>query len=466
MVNTIDPEYLVVEDGSGYTNSNAYWDVASVKSYLLNKGILDVQNYTNDQIARAIISATMYIEKRFKRRFRGLRQQVEQQLGWPRIGAFDDDNFTIFGVPYQIQFACAEYTIRALRLGVLAPDPLRTVPDEDLSQPRPGVTYATQTFTGTSPSTNFMNNDTITIGNRVYTFVNTTPLEDGQVALGSSLVYSLINLGAAINNSNNLATGVFTATQNFLDGDSVTIGDRSYVFHTVLQEFDGCVLIGASTAASLLNLEEAINNTGDVGNNVYVTQDDPNVTAVSTSSTLTVTARVQFTAAGFVEFQQSPISVTLTASTGAGSWGSPTLIQEPNTNFYVLNADPNVTAQVTPTTLVVTATNVQGNSVTVSTTSAAGAWGAGTLAGGSYTPSPPSLILGPIRTRTQRIGPLEESESFDGLAALAIRDERTTRSAQSGIVNDYNLPEYPEADLWLEQIIRNPSSGTRLVRGS
>lgn len=466
MVNTQNPEYLIVEDGSGYTNSNGYWDVASVREYLLNKGILDVQNYTNDQVARAIISSTWYIEKRFKRRYRGLRQQVEQQLGWPRIGAFDDDNFTIFGVPYQIQFACAEYTIRALRLGVLAPDPMRSVPDQDLTQPRPGITYATQTFAGTSPSTNFMNGDTITIGNRIYTFVNTTPVEDGQVSLGASLIYSLINLGAAINNSNNLATGIFTANQNFNDGDSVTIDNRSYIFHTVLQQFDGCVLIGVSLAASLLNLEEAINNTGDVGGNVFVTQDDPNVTAVSTSTTLTVTARVQFTAAGFVEFQQSPISVSLTSNTGAGSWGSATLIQEPNTNFYVLNSDPNVTAQVSPTTLIATSTNNQGNSVQVASTTAAGAWNASSLAGGSYTPSQPMLILGPIRTRTQRVGPLEESESFDGLAALAIRDERTTRSAQSGIVNDYYLPEYPEADLWLEQVIRNPSSGTNLIRGS
>lgn len=463
MVNTTDPEYLIVEDGSGYTTSNAYWDVASVRKYMRDKGVTDIDNYTNDQVARAIISSTWYIEKRFKRRYRGMRQQLSQQLGWPRIGAFDDDNFTIFGVPYQIQFACAEYTIRALRLGVLAPDPLRRVPDQDLTQPRPGITYASQVFNAT---VNFLNGDTITIGSRVYTFVNTTPTQDAQVQLGGTLMASLINLAAAINNSVNLAQGVFTASANFQDGDTVTIGTRVYTFHTVLQPFDGCVLIGISTAASLLNLEQAINNTGDTGTNVFVTQDDPNVTAISTSTTLVATARVTFSAAGFVQFQQSPSSVILNAQTGAGSWATNTLVQEPNTNFFVNNADPNVTAQVTPTTMLVTATKPQGNEVAVATTSSSGTWGASLLSGGAYTPSTPGVVFGPLRTRMQRVGPLEESESFDGLAALAISDERTTRSAQTSMVNDYNIPEYPEADLWIEQVIKNPSSGTRLIRGS
>lgn len=333
------PSYMVVEDGGAATNSNAYWDVDSVVTYLVNKGVLDVNDYTQDAQARAIISSTMYIEKRFKRRYRGIRQTVEQALGWPRIGAFDDDNFCIFGIPYQLQFACAEYAIRAMRIGVLAPDPLTSVPAQDLSQPKNGLTPGTATF---------------------------------------------------------------TATTNFSDADTVTIGQRTYTFQSALTQADGNVLIGASLAASLANLMHAINDAG-------------------------------------------------------GTAG---------TDYFVTQADQAVTANALLKAIVIECVLTTANSVAVATTSSAGAWNASMISGYSYKPKAPSLIIGPVRSVMQRVGSLEVEKTYDGLSALAVRDERTTRSAQSGIVNDYNIPEYPEADLWLEQILRNPSSGTTLVRGS
>lgn len=216
---------LIVEVGNADPTANAYVSLANALAYHTNQGntfwvsgTIGSVAITDDQRSSAIIRATSFVEMRFKRRYRGLRQTVEQALGWPRIGAFDDDNFTIFGVPYQIMNAVNEYALRALWYQSLAPDPMRTVPVQDFSQ-----------------------------------------------------------------------------TSN---------------------------------------------------------------------------------------------------------------------------------------------------------------------------PGQQDLILGPVRTKTERIGPLEERTSYDGLAQRALQDERTTRAAQSGVVNDYFIPEYPAADLWMEQIIRNPSSGTRLVRGS
>lgn len=339
------PAFMIVEDGTSKTNANAYWDVDAIVTYLSNKGVLDIENYTENQIARGAISSTAYIEKRFKRRYRGMRQSVEQALGWPRIGAFDDDSFSIFGVPSQIQFALAEYTIRACRIGVLAPDPMRTVPNQDLSQRASGLTPATATFTVSA------------------------------------------NLG---------------------DGDVVVIGTRAYTMQAALTPGDGNVHIGSSAAISLKNLTAAINDQGGVA----------------------------------------------------------------GTDYNVLAGDPNVTAQMTSlTTIVVSGTTPNVNNLGVVYAPAGtsfASWGAGVtkLSGFSNNPVTPELILGPVRSKIQKIGPLEDATTYDGLSQRAIQDERTTRSAQSGIVNDYYLPEYPEADLWIEQIVRNSATGTRLIRGS
>ncbi len=239
----------------------------------------------------------------------------------------------------------AEYTIRAARLGVLAPDPMRTVPQQDLSVSSAGLTPATAT----------------------------------------------------------LAT-----TGNFGNGDVIVIGTRSYTMQSALTSGDGNVHIGGSAMASLLNLANAINGTGGtLGTDYNVTAGDPNVTAsVATSSSITVSDT------------------------------------NPNANSIGVVYAPFGTSYAS--------------------------WGAGItkLSGYSNSPPTPSLILGPVRSTVQKIGPLEDTTTYDGLSQRAIQDERTTRSAQSGMVNDYYLPEYPEADLWLEQLVRNPATGTTLIRGS
>jgi hypothetical protein len=94
----------------------------------------------------------------------------------------------------------------------------------------------------------------------------------------------------------------------------------------------------------------------------------------------------------------------------------------------------------------------------------------------SLTPDPPSpvnpqsLATGFVRATTatgqadrfrEKIGPLEEETRY--------RDPATTIAAsgnasRSSLVSDYNFPEYPSADLWIEELLRS-SSTTTLVRG-
>ncbi len=88
------------------------------------------------------------------------------------------------------------------------------------------------------------------------------------------------------------------------------------------------------------------------------------------------------------------------------------------------------------------------------------------MTGYSNVPSTQDLILGPVRMKLEKVGPLEEETEYDGFSQLAAVNANTTRSAQTSMVNDFNIPEYPEADLWLEQLVRNPATGTRLIRGS
>ena len=90
------------------------------------------------------------------------------------------------------------------------------------------------------------------------------------------------------------ATGVLTLTGNVADGDTVTIGGKVYTFQATLTNADGRVHVGASAAASITNLYNAINAAGGTSGTDYAaaTTAHPTVAATaSTAATLTVSAR-------------------------------------------------------------------------------------------------------------------------------------------------------------------------------
>jgi hypothetical protein len=115
---------FIVEEGAGLPDSNAYASVAFVDTYHTDRGNT---KWTGTQAVKeaCIIRATDYIEKRFGTRFRGNKRTRDQNLEWPRLSAWDNDDFlfdNIDIIPRRLKQACAEYALRALLVGELAPD--------------------------------------------------------------------------------------------------------------------------------------------------------------------------------------------------------------------------------------------------------------------------------------------------------------------------------------------------------
>jgi hypothetical protein len=141
---------FTIEDGSGIANANAYSPVVFVDDYHDSCGNSVWQTLDDSTKTTSIVRATFYIDKRFGRKFRGYKQNIQQPLQWPRLDAFDDSGF-MYGndgkLPLQLLKACAEYALRAALYMTLAPDPLLPAPAQDLSDaagPR-----ATETISGT-----------------------------------------------------------------------------------------------------------------------------------------------------------------------------------------------------------------------------------------------------------------------------------------------------------------------------
>jgi hypothetical protein len=116
------------------------------------------------------------------------------------------------------------------------------------------------------------------------------------------------------------ASGVLTSTANYANNETVAIGGVVYTFKTVLTGGAGVaneVFIGATEAASIVNLAAAINGNGVAGTQYGLpTTAHPNVTAAAAAHALTVTAIVPGTAA----------NALLTLDTAANAtWGAGTL---------------------------------------------------------------------------------------------------------------------------------------------
>jgi len=91
-----------------------------------------------------------------------------------------------------------------------------------------------------------------------------------------------------------MPTGTLTSSGvQVTDGDTVVIGDKTYTFQSALTPLEGEVLMGATAAASLLNLVHAINKSGGVAGTDYsVALPHPLVSAAATSATvLTLTPK-------------------------------------------------------------------------------------------------------------------------------------------------------------------------------
>lgn len=120
-------------DGDGLANANAYLTLAFTNQYHEDRGHAFWATATDADKQTAIVRATFYVDKRFGRKWRGVRADQDQALDWPRIGAYDNDDFPLDAIPRKLRWAVAEYALRALIYQTLAPDPLRPVPTQDMS---------------------------------------------------------------------------------------------------------------------------------------------------------------------------------------------------------------------------------------------------------------------------------------------------------------------------------------------
>jgi len=109
---------IIVEDGTGKADANAYVSVAYVSAYLAETGNDAAWLALASEALRehAIVKATRYIDQRYARRFLDDRRVRTQALEWPRNDIYDQSGQLWIAsneVPPGIQKATAEYAQRA-----------------------------------------------------------------------------------------------------------------------------------------------------------------------------------------------------------------------------------------------------------------------------------------------------------------------------------------------------------------
>ena len=108
---------FTVETGEGVAGANSYLTIAEFETHHLDRQQITSGTEFDDPDTQAgLILATDYIDKRFGRRFRGYRRTQAQSLEWPRVDAYDNDDFAFDRIPELLKKATAEYALIALRL--------------------------------------------------------------------------------------------------------------------------------------------------------------------------------------------------------------------------------------------------------------------------------------------------------------------------------------------------------------
>lgn len=77
---------------------------------------------------------------------------------------------------------------------------------------------------------------------------------------------------------------------------------------------------------------------------------------------------------------------------------------------------------------------------------------------------PDQEATGQLTRVKEKVGPLEEEKWFETTSqTLGKNLAAGATGVKSSLVNDFFIPEYPEADMWLEELLRS-SMNTRLAR--
>ena len=78
---------------------------------------------------------------------------------------------------------------------------------------------------------------------------------------------------------------------------------------------------------------------------------------------------------------------------------------------------------------------------------------------------PDQAETGQLTRKREKVGPLEEDKWFETTSQVLGRNLAAgATGVKSSLVNDFLIPEYPEADMWLEELLRS-SMNIMLARG-
>ena len=96
---------LIVENGTGIEDANAYINIPYVENYLMGDRFALFTALSEDGKEAAIIAGTQLIDISYE--WMGNRKTLEQGLAWPRTGV-ELDGFTVNGVPAAVKKAACE----------------------------------------------------------------------------------------------------------------------------------------------------------------------------------------------------------------------------------------------------------------------------------------------------------------------------------------------------------------------
>ena len=106
---------MVVEDGTGLSNADAYVSVADADIYHASyNGSTDWSGATTAAKEMAIMVATQYIDNTYGSAWKGTRTGSVQSLDWPRAGVQDQNGFVQASdeLPNKLKQAAAEVALR------------------------------------------------------------------------------------------------------------------------------------------------------------------------------------------------------------------------------------------------------------------------------------------------------------------------------------------------------------------
>lgn len=114
---------LVVEDGSGLSNSNSYVSEAEADAYQSIRGNTAWTGQTSQDKEKHLLLAMDYMLKKFRGNWRGTKASSDQALDWPRYDVIDTDGYLIASnvVPQDVKSAQIELADRS-RTQTLIPD--------------------------------------------------------------------------------------------------------------------------------------------------------------------------------------------------------------------------------------------------------------------------------------------------------------------------------------------------------